>query len=114
VDDFLALLLCTFARAILVAIEGGKSFFDNARNILLIGIACRGAVAVAFNMRSSPSGASSDLPRVTITARSMKFSSSRMLPGQSHDASPGYRYSASLRWRDRDGLETGGPICAAG
>ena len=36
-----------------------------------------------IGFRSSASGASSDLPLVRITARSMKFSSSRILPGQS-------------------------------
>ena len=40
-----------------------------------------------FNLRSSASGASSDLPRVRITARSMKFSSSRMFPGHSQAVS---------------------------
>ena len=48
-------------------------------------------------LRSSASGASSDLPRVRITARSMKFSSSRTLPGQS-------QRRKHLHDRDRHGL----------
>ena len=41
-----------------------------------------------LDLRSSPRGASSDLPRVRITARSTKFSSSRMFPGQSQAVRP--------------------------
>src|SRR5437016_1331637 len=47
---------------------------------------CTNASVLVF--RSSASGASSDLPLVRITARSMKFSSSRILPGQSQVLSP--------------------------
>jgi len=38
---------------------------------------------VIVDLRNSGVGTSSDLPRVRITARSTKFSSSRMFPGQS-------------------------------
>ena len=49
-------------------------------------MSCRDPSVLVF--WSSASGASSDLPLVRSTARSMKFSSSRILPGQSQVLSP--------------------------
>ena len=56
-----------------------------------------GGYACVRLSRSSPTGASNELPAVTITARSTKFSFPAILPGQSRAISPSLRPWEPLR-----------------
>src|SRR6266481_784339 len=81
---FLALSSAT----LLFCFRASTAFF---RNRARLSGSCSAAPCVAwcvFDLCSSSSGASNDMPRVRITARSTKFSSSLMFPGQSQAVSP--------------------------
>ena len=82
--DLIALLSCDIPQQPVFVISPVGIFSRSAS----VPVRTTWVVFSAFVFRSSPSGASSELPRVRITARSMKFSSSRIFPGQSQAVSP--------------------------
>jgi len=81
--DFLALLLSYSSAPALIS--GPELNALRARSLLVHDGIYRHLGSV---FRSSVSGTSSALPRVRMTARSMKFSNSRIFPGHSQAVSP--------------------------